>query len=110
MFYRLSLDITIVIIKTITKENSLANHKSSEKRAKQTIKKRETNKIKKSATRTEIKKLRDLVAKKDETAAKKQLLVVQSKLAKLSKSSAVHKNNTARMTSRLAGLVNTISK
>lgn len=88
----------------------MANHKSSEKRARQTIKKREINKIKKSATKTEIKKLRDLVAQKNSDAAKKQLLVVQSKLAKLGKSSAVHKNYTARMTSRLTGLVNTISK
>ncbi len=88
----------------------MANHKSSEKRAKQTIKKREINKVKKSATRTEIKKLRDLVAKKDGTAAKAQLLVVQSKLSKLGKSSAVHKNYTSRMTSRLSNLVNGISK
>lgn len=88
----------------------MANHKSSEKRAKQTIKKREINKVKKSATRTEIKKLRDLVAKKDSTAAGAQLLVVQSKLSKLGKSSAVHKNYTARMTSRLSSLVNGIKK
>ena len=88
----------------------MATHKSAAKRAKQTIKKREVNKIKKSATRTEIKKLRELVAKKDTTEAKKQLLVVQSKLAKLGKSTAVHKNNTARITSRLASLVNTITK
>jgi len=88
----------------------LANHKSSEKRAKQTIKKRETNKIKKSATRTEIKKLKDLVAKKDNKAAKEQLVLVQSKLSKLGKSSAVHKNYSARITSRLTNLVNGISK
>ena len=88
----------------------MANHKSSEKRAKQTIKKRETNKIKKSATRTEIKKLKDLVAKKDNKAAKEQLVLVQSKLSKLGKSSAVHKNYSARITSRLTNLVNGISK
>lgn len=88
----------------------MANHKSSEKRARQTIKKREVNKIKKSATKTEIKRLRDLVAQKNSDAAKKQLLVVQSKLAKLGKSSAVHKNYTSRMTSRLSSLVNTINK
>lgn len=88
----------------------MANHKSSEKRAKQTIKKRETNKVKKSATRTEIKKLKEFVAKKDTTAAQKQLVLVQSKLSKLGKSSAVHKNYSARITSRLSNLVNGINK
>jgi len=80
----------------------LANHKSAAKRALQAKKRNEHSKARKTAVRTEIKKLRDLIATKSKAEATKQLVVVQSKLAKLSKTSIMHKKTAARKTSRVA--------
>lgn len=83
----------------------MANHKSAKKRARQSEKKRVLNKGKMSRVRTEIKKLREFITTKDADSAKKQLPLVQSLIAKLSKTSALNDNTAARKTSRLAAQV-----
>lgn len=88
----------------------MANHKSSEKRARQDKKRRMINKIKTTQTRSVIKAVREAVAKGDADTAKSLLVDVQSKLAKLAKSPAMKKETAARKTSRLAKLVATVSK
>jgi small subunit ribosomal protein S20 len=80
----------------------LANHKSAEKRAVQNEKKRVANKIKKSAAKTAVKKVRDSIASNDVAAAKALLIEAQSKLAKLAKSSAMKKQTASRKISRIA--------
>ena len=83
----------------------MANHKSSEKRAKQEKVRRMTNKIKTAKTRTAVKALREAVAKGDAKTAKTLLVQAQSLLAKLAKSPAMKKQTAARKTSRLTKLV-----
>jgi small subunit ribosomal protein S20 len=83
----------------------VANHKSSVKRAKQTIKKTLTNRTKSSKTKSAVKDLRTAIAagKKDE--AKNLLEKVQSLLGKLGKSKAMNKKTASRKTGRLAASV-----
>ena len=88
----------------------MANHKSSEKRAKQEKVRRMTNKIKTARARTTVKSLREAVAKGDATTAKTLLVKAQSLLAKLAKSPAMKKQTAARKTSRLTKLVASINK
>ena len=88
----------------------MANHKSSEKRARQDKARRMTNKVKTAKTRTAVKALREAVAKGDVETAKALLVKAQSLLAKLAKSPAMMKQTAARKTSRLTKLVATINK
>lgn len=82
-------------------ETTVANHKSSEKRARQEKVRRMTNKTKTAKTRTAIKALKEAVAKGDATTAKTLLVKAQSLLAKLAKSPAMKKQTASRKTSRL---------
>ncbi len=84
----------------------MANIKSAKKRIKVTIKKTLQNKIIKSRTKTEVKKL--LVACKagDVTAAKAQLPNTVAALDKAATKGIIHKNNASRKKSRLYKLVN----
>lgn len=80
----------------------MANHKSAEKRSRQTVKRTERNKARTSQVRTELKKLRAAIAEGNKETATKLLVTVQSLLAKLAKSGIIKANNAARRTSRLA--------
>lgn len=83
----------------------MANHKSAKKRIRQSETRRVNNKWKTSRIRTEIKKLRAFITDSNKEEASKHLVVVQSLLAKLAKSSALRKDTAARKTSRLASQV-----
>ncbi len=86
----------------------MANHKSSVKRAKQTIKIRSLNRSKKSKARTFIKRLRAAITENNKTEAIKLLPAVQKLLGKLAKTGTVKKQTAARKTSRLAQQVNAL--
>jgi small subunit ribosomal protein S20 len=79
----------------------VANHKSSEKRAKQEKTRRMTNKMKTAKARTTVKSLREAIAKGDKSTAATLLSKAQSLLAKLAKSPAMKKQTASRKTSRL---------
>lgn len=79
----------------------MANHKSSEKRAKQEKTRRMTNKMKTAKARTTVKTLREAIAKGDKATATTLLSKAQSLLAKLAKSPAMKKKTASRKTSRL---------
>ena len=83
----------------------MANHKSSEKRAKQEKTRRMANKVKTARARTTVKSLREAVSKGDVATAKTLLVKVQSLLANLAKSPAMKKETASRKTSRLTKLV-----
>jgi small subunit ribosomal protein S20 len=88
----------------------VANHKSSEKRAKQDKVKRMTNKVKKSSARTAVKAVREAITKGDATVAVAALKTAQSKLMKVAKSAALHKKAASRTVSRLTKQVAGLSK
>lgn len=80
----------------------MANHKSAEKRARQTVVRTERNKTRKTKTKSIIKKLREAVAAGDKETAQGLLPKAQSLLARLAKNGVVKGNNAHRRTGRLA--------
>ena len=84
----------------------MANHKSSEKRAKQDIKKNLNNKVNESKTKTAVKKVRDAILAGDKNLATDSLKSAQAALNKLAKNGVIKSNAAARRTSRLASQVN----
>ena len=86
----------------------MANHKSSEKRAKQDIKKNLVNKTNESQMKTSVKKVRDAVVAGDKKAAAEFFKSAQAELRKLAKTGVIKLNTAARRTSRLASQINTL--
>ena len=86
----------------------MANHKSSEKRAKQDIKKTLVNKVNESKTKTAVKKVKDAITAGDKAVAASALKNAQSELRKLAKTGVIKANTAARRTSRLATQVNSV--
>lgn len=83
----------------------MANHKSAKKRIRQTETRRTNNKWKTSRVRTQVKKIRGLIAEGNKEEAAKMLPVVQALFDKLAKSSALKKATAGRRISRLAGQI-----
>jgi small subunit ribosomal protein S20 len=86
----------------------VANHKSSEKRAKQDIKKNLANKVQESSSKTAVKKLRDAITAGDKKGAAELLKTAQAELRKLAKTGVIKLNTAARKTSRLASQLNAL--
>jgi small subunit ribosomal protein S20 len=86
----------------------VANHKSSEKRAKQDIKKNANNKAHESTAKTAVKKVRDAIAAGDKKAAAELFKTAQSALRKLAKNGVIKTENAGRRTARLASQVNAL--
>lgn len=78
----------------------MANHKSAEKRHRQSLKKRENNRNAKSAVRTAIKKART-AAEKGEATKKDLTKTAESKIAKLATKGIIHKKTAQRLISRI---------
>ena len=79
----------------------MANHKSSLKRIKQALVKRERNRTAKAAMRTVVKKFVSTVTT-DVEAAKAVFAEVVPTIAKLASKGVIHKKNASRKISRLA--------
>ena len=86
----------------------MANHKSSEKRAKQDIKKNLANKTNESKGKTAVKKVRDAITAGDKKTAAELLKTAQAELRKLAKTGVIKLNTAARRTSRLATQINSL--
>ena len=89
----------------VTQEIFVANHKSAEKRARQTIVKTTRNKANRSKSRSAEQKVNEAIAKKDIELSKKLLVNAQSILAKVAQTNAISKNAAARKTSRMASKI-----
>ncbi len=76
----------------------MANHKSAEKRIRNTEEKRTLNKYQAKTVRNAVKKFRGTTAVEEIT---KDLPVVVSKIDKLAKKSVIHKNKAANLKSKL---------
>ena len=86
----------------------MANHKSSKKRAKQTITKTLRNKVRKTERKTVIKALRNAITTSNKDEAKVLLPKLQSILGTMVSKGILKKNNAARRTSRLAQQVKSL--
>jgi len=84
----------------------MANHASSEKRARQAEVRRLRNRSNMSAMKTSVKKVLEAVQKKDFSQIDELLRNAQSTIAKTRQKGSIHKNNMARRISRLTAFVN----
>ncbi|HEX2640295.1 MAG TPA: 30S ribosomal protein S20 [Pyrinomonadaceae bacterium] len=87
----------------------MANHKSAEKRVRQTIKRNEINRKNRSRVRTEIKKLRAALTTSDKAASTEQLTPTISMIDKAVNKGILHRNTAARYKSRLTKHVNELA-
>lgn len=87
----------------------MANHKSAEKRAKQSIVKNARNTAKSSAVKTAIKKLRKAISEGNKSGSSELLVNAQRLIARLAKSGVIKKGAASRKTSRLASQVSKLS-
>lgn len=85
----------------------MANHKSAEKRIRNSATKRLRNRYQAKTTRTNIKNLR---ASTDKSEAETLFQKVSSMLDKLAKKNVIHKKKAANQKSKLAKVVNKIGK
>lgn len=79
----------------------MANHKSAAKRARQTVKRNEVNRARRSKVRS-LAKAVEIAAAKDVSGAKTALKVAESALARAAGRGTLHKKTAARKISRLA--------
>jgi small subunit ribosomal protein S20 len=84
----------------------MANHKSAEKRARQSERRNENNRRNKSRLRTEIKKLRAAIENGNQDEAKALLTGTVSLIDKSIQKGIIHRNAAARYKSRLTSSVN----
>ena len=87
----------------------MANHKSAEKRARQTERRNEVNRRNRSSLRTQIKKLRTAIESGDREQAQQQLPVTVSVIDKSIQKGVLHQNAASRYKSRLTDTVNKMS-
>jgi small subunit ribosomal protein S20 len=84
----------------------MANHKSAEKRIRNSETKRQRNRYQAKTMRNALKELRST---KNKAEAEKKLPVIISMLDKLAKKNVIHKNKAANLKSSLTKHVNTLS-
>ena len=79
----------------------MANHKSAEKRVRQTAKRNAQNRSSRGRVRTQIKKLRSAIAGVDKTQSGELLTSTVSIIDKAVNKGLLHRNTAARYKSRL---------
>jgi small subunit ribosomal protein S20 len=87
----------------------MANTDQSKKRARQTIRRTEINKARRSRVRTYLRKVEESIAAGNATDARAALLVAESELMRAVTKGIVHKNTAARKVSRLTARVKAIA-
>jgi len=86
----------------------VAQSLQAKKRAKQNIKRRTTNRARKSQIKTQIKHFESAISNGDAEAAGEQYRLVVKKLDKTAATSTMHKKTAARKKSRLAKKLNAL--
>jgi small subunit ribosomal protein S20 len=86
----------------------MANHKSAEKRIRQTAKRTAINRARKSRVRTFVKKVEVAIATGDREAARSALRLAQPEMHRATTKGVLHKNTVARKLSRLARRINAL--
>ena len=87
----------------------MANHVSSLKRARQTVKKTEINRANKSQVRGSLRSLREALTKGDAKAAQEQYKKTVSALDKSVQKGILHDNTASRYKSRLNARVKALA-
>lgn len=88
----------------------MANHKSSEKRARQTITRTKVNVARKSRVKTAEKKLTKAIQAKDKAAAQELLKTLMSSVDRAAKHAVVSKQHAGRKKARYSAMVHQLTK
>jgi small subunit ribosomal protein S20 len=83
----------------------MANHKSAEKRIRQTERRTEVNRARVSRIRTFIKKVESALDAGDKSAAAEAFKLAQPEIQRGVVKGVIHRNTAARKISRLAGRI-----
>lgn len=83
----------------------MANHKSAEKRARQTKRRTATNNARRSRVRSFIKKVETAIAAGDQASARDALKQAQPEIARGASKGALPKNTASRKISRLSARI-----
>jgi len=86
----------------------MANHKSAEKRIRQTAKRTAVNRARVSRVRTFVKKVEAAIATGDKSTAASAPRLAQPELHRAITKGALHKNTVSRKLSRLATRINAL--
>jgi small subunit ribosomal protein S20 len=86
----------------------MAHSNSARKRIRQNAKTRAHNRSKKSALRSQLKKVRQAIAEGDVVRAREEYRLAMKRADKTAKTNAIHRNQAARMKSRLARAINAL--
>ncbi|RJE83424.1 30S ribosomal protein S20 [Paracoccus onubensis] len=87
----------------------MANTPQSKKRARQTLRKTEVNKARRSRIRTYLRKVEEAIASGNAETARETLKAAQPELMRGVTKGIVHKNTAARKMSRLSSRVKALS-
>ena len=87
----------------------MANHKSAEKRARQTERRTAVNRARTSRIKTFVKKVETAIASGDKNAAADALRQAQPELQRGVTKGVVHKNTASRKLSRLSARIKALS-
>lgn len=87
----------------------MANTPQSQKRARQTLRRTEVNKARRSRIRTFLRKVEEAIASGNAEVAREALRAAQPELMRGVTKGVVHKNTAARKISRLAARVKALS-
>jgi small subunit ribosomal protein S20 len=87
----------------------MAHHQSAIRQERRSIRRNAINKKNKSALRSEVKKIKELIDAKDKEGAKKLLPQVFSAVDQNVKKKAIHKNKGSRTKSRLSRQIEQIT-
>ena len=87
----------------------MANIASAKKRARQTIKRTERNKARRSRIRTFVRKVEEALAGGDKTAAATAFAQAMPELHRGVSKGVLHKNTASRKISRLAAAINKLA-
>jgi small subunit ribosomal protein S20 len=86
----------------------MANTASARKRIRQTAKRTERNRARKSRVRTYLRKLEDAIAGGDKAAAQEAFRAAQPELQRAATKGVLHANTVARKLSRLSARVKAV--
>ncbi|MBA3324654.1 MAG: 30S ribosomal protein S20 [Rhodobacteraceae bacterium] len=87
----------------------MANSPSSKKRARQTERRTEVNRARRSRIRTFVRKVEEAIATGDFSAASDALRVAQPEIMRGVTKGVAHKNTASRKISRLAGRIKALN-
>lgn len=91
-------------------QDSMANHVSALKRARQTERRTAVNRANKSRLRTALRGFRESLAKGDKKTAEAHFRTTASLIDKAIKKGTIHANTAARYKSRLSTRLNALAK